>query len=87
MEAGVRRVKPETAQLISSIVAAGAGIAGVVIGLVIDRVLQRLLGKVRCHMEPIKLWIIATQEEEEIVRTLPLPEGILDEEIAEKNRA
>jgi len=38
-------------------------------------------------MEPIELWIIATREGEEIVRTLPLPEGMLDEEIADRNRS
>jgi hypothetical protein len=70
---------------VGDLVTGAVGIAGVVIGLVIDRVIQRQ-GKVRCVMEPIRLWIIATREDDLTVRTLPLPEEILDEEVVERNR-
>jgi hypothetical protein len=72
------------AALYGAIIAGAFTMLGVVIGLVMDRVLQRL-GKVRCHMEPIELLILATRGAEKTVRTLPLPEGMLDEEIAERN--
>src|SRR5829696_2061291 len=65
----------------------GAIIAGTftVLGVVVERLIQRY-GRNRCEMEPIRLWIIATREDDLTVRTLPLPEGMLDEEIAERNR-
>jgi len=65
----------------------GAIIAGTftVLGVVVERLIQRY-GKVRCEMEPIRLWIIATRENDLTVRTLPLPDGVLNEEVAEQNR-
>jgi hypothetical protein len=71
---------------LGDLVTGAVGIAGVLLGLFADRVLQRQ-GKVRCVMEPIRLWIIATREEDLTVRMLPLPEGTLDEEVAEQNRS
>jgi hypothetical protein len=70
---------------VGDLVTGAVGIAGVLLGLFADRVLQRQ-GKVRCVMEPIRLWIVATHEDDLTVRTLPLPEGILDEEVVERNR-
>src|SRR5215211_5649205 len=60
----------------------GALIAGTftLLGVIVERLIQRH-GKVRRHVEPIELRILATHEGEEIVRTLPIPDGILDEEI------
>jgi len=65
----------------------GAIIAGTftVLGVVVERLIQRY-GKVRCEMEPIRLWIIATREDDLTVRTLPLPD-VLDEEVAKQNRS
>jgi hypothetical protein len=37
-------------------------------------------------MEPIELAIIATDENEATVRALPIPDGMLDEDVAERNR-
>jgi hypothetical protein len=73
-----------SAPWVGDLVTGAVGIAGVLLGLFADRLLQRQ-GKVRCVMDPIELWIIATRKEEEVVRTLPLPEGVLDEEVAERN--
>ena len=72
-----------SAPWVGDLVTGAVGITGVLLGLFADRLLQRR-GKVRCHMDPIELWIIATREEEEVVRTLPLPDGVLDEKVAEK---
>lgn len=68
-------------ELITGIV----GIAGVLLGLFADRFLQRQ-GKVRCEIEPMKLSIIATDDNEDTVRALPVPRGMLNEEIADRNR-
>jgi hypothetical protein len=70
---GWRRVSAETATLISSIVAAIAGIAGVLIGLFADRLLQRQ-GKVRCLMEPIEIWVDLYEGTDYfILLSLPIP--------------
>jgi len=81
---GIRRVKAETATLIASVVSAIAGIAGVLIGLFADRVLQRQ-GKVRCVMEPIEVLVFPEGvREPTTLRSLPIPAELLPESVPER---
>ncbi len=53
------------------------GIAGVLIGLFADRLLQRQ-GKVRCVMDPIELVVLYTREKTSAhLRSLPIPAELL----------
>ncbi len=53
------------------------GIAGVLIGLFADRLLQRQ-GKVRCVMDPIELVVLYTRETTSAhLRSLPIPAELL----------
>jgi hypothetical protein len=78
---------PAAASLYGAII--GAVIAGTLtlLGVVVERLVQRR-GKVRCVMAPIELRIVATptREDNVTVRTLPVPDGLLDEEYAEELR-
>ena len=75
-----------TATLISGIVAAIAGIAGVLIGLFADRLLQRQ-GKVRCVMEPIEVLVFSEGvEQPTTLRSLPIPAELLPESMPGRQR-
>lgn len=80
-------MKPETAKLIATIVSAIAGIAGVLIGLFADRMLQRH-GKVRCVMEPIEVLVLLRRRARPFpLHSLPIPGELVPEVPSERDRA
>lgn len=81
-QASPRVDRPVIPDLLDSNLATGlVGVAGVLIGLFADRLLQRQ-GKVRCEMEPIEMHVIAGEDPISPLRRLPIPSDLLPEPAA-----
>jgi hypothetical protein len=69
---------------LGDLVTGAVGIAGVLLGLFADRVLQRQ-GKVRCGIDPISLVVLGTGEEgrsSTALQSLPIPAELLPESVS-----
>jgi hypothetical protein len=74
-----------SAPWVGDLVTGAVGIAGVLLGLFMDRLIQRY-GKVRCVMDPIEIWVFPSEGlgEPTILRSLPIPAELLPESLSER---